>query len=87
MNNVSISMAEWLEELQRVLKVSTSSADGVTVAELAASTGLKPSTINKKLREVAAFLVVGHRQEPRIDGVLTWKPCYRVKEDGGGSPS
>lgn len=78
----TITLDEWrkaIEDAQRATR--NGDADGVTVRDIAAATGLSISRVRQMLSEmVRAGLAkhVGERQEVRMDGRPCGMPLYRL---------
>lgn len=59
---------------------ATEEGDGLTVTELAETWTCDNETVRKMIKKAlpSGAIKVGRKRVTRIDGVLTWSPCYHV---------
>lgn len=74
---LQVNVGAWLDELAALGKRND---EGHTLRELCDLAGLSNRTMEQRLRRAqeAGRLVVGRRTVPRIDGIPTQVPVYRV---------
>lgn len=75
-----ITVDEWLAEYERLLN-QTPTPDGYTADELAAHWGVSKVIALRRLRQMrdAGYgLAVSRKRTTRLDGKLSFTPCYRL---------
>ena len=77
----TITRDEWLAEFERVLKSHALGDEGLSVAEISASTGVSCKTVCLRLNKIRHRLIVGSKFALRLDGRPTYIPCYQIKPE------
>lgn len=80
MDRISVTENQMLEAL-RAAMMPAGVADGASVQELSAATGRPIHAVRMGLRKMiaAGTAEVARGQRPRLDGIIGWVPCYKLK--------